>query len=41
MLLTRKIITEINMLKAQMARTFDMKDLGATRQIFGHGDIQR
>ena len=33
MFLARKIITEINRLKAQMARTFDMKDLGATRQI--------
>jgi hypothetical protein len=41
MLLARKIITEINRLKAQMVRTFDMKDLGATRQILGHGDIQR
>ena len=31
----RKIITEINRLKAQMARTFDMKDLGAAKQILG------
>ena len=30
-LLARKIITEINRLKAQMDRTFDMKDLGAVR----------
>ena len=35
MLLARKSITEINRLKAQMARTFDMKDLGAARQILG------
>jgi hypothetical protein len=28
-------ITEINKLKAQMARTFDMKNLGAARQILG------
>jgi hypothetical protein len=31
MLLARKSITEINKLKAQMARMFDMKDLGAAR----------
>ena len=30
-----KSITEINRLKAQMARMFNMKDLGATRQILG------
>eukprot|EP00253_Pinus_taeda_P032276 PITA_32276 len=35
MLLASKSIVEINKLKAQMARTFDMKDLGAARQIFG------
>eukprot|EP00253_Pinus_taeda_P013675 PITA_13675 len=35
MLLASKIIEEINRLKAQMARTFDMKDLGAARQILG------
>jgi hypothetical protein len=35
MLLASKIIIEINRLKAQMARTLDMKDLGATRQILG------
>eukprot|EP00253_Pinus_taeda_P023901 PITA_23901 len=35
MLLASKSIIEINRLKAQMARTFDMKDLGATRQILG------
>eukprot|EP00253_Pinus_taeda_P008669 PITA_08669 len=37
MLLARKSIEEINRLKAQMARTFDMKDkdLGAARQILG------
>eukprot|EP00253_Pinus_taeda_P027022 PITA_27022 len=33
MLLARKSIIEINRLKAQMERTFDMKDLGAVRQI--------
>ena len=31
MLLGSKIIEEINRLKAQMARTFNMKDLGAAR----------
>jgi hypothetical protein len=31
MLLARKLITEINRLKAQMARTFHMQDLGATK----------
>jgi hypothetical protein len=30
-ILERKSITEINRLKAQMSRTFDMKDLGATK----------
>jgi hypothetical protein len=35
MLVTRKNMVEINMLKAQLARTFDMKDLGATKQILG------
>eukprot|EP00253_Pinus_taeda_P003588 PITA_03588 len=35
MLLESKSIEEINKLKAQMARTFDMKDLGAARQILG------
>jgi hypothetical protein len=35
MILASKSITEINRLKAQMARTFDMKDLGAARQILG------
>eukprot|EP00253_Pinus_taeda_P013667 PITA_13667 len=35
MLLASKSIIEINKLKAQMARTFDMKDLGAARQILG------
>jgi hypothetical protein len=34
-LLARKNITEINTLKAQMARMFDMKDLGVARQILG------
>jgi len=35
MLLASKSIDEINRLKTQMARTFDMKDLGAVRQILG------
>eukprot|EP00253_Pinus_taeda_P034543 PITA_34543 len=35
MLLASKSIEEIKRLKTQMARTFDMKDLGATRQILG------
>eukprot|EP00253_Pinus_taeda_P027761 PITA_27761 len=35
MLLASKSIEEINRLKAQMARTFDMKDVGAARQILG------
>eukprot|EP00253_Pinus_taeda_P022280 PITA_22280 len=35
MLLASKSIEEINRLKAHMARTFDMKDLGAVRQILG------
>ena len=35
MLLASKSIDEINRLKTQMARTFDMKDLGAARQILG------
>jgi hypothetical protein len=34
-LLSRKIITNINRLKTQMSRMFDMKDLGATRLILG------
>jgi hypothetical protein len=34
-LLARKSIIEINGLKAQMARMFDMKDLGASKQILG------
>jgi hypothetical protein len=35
MLLASKIVTNINRLKAQMARTFDMKDLGAAKNILG------
>eukprot|EP00253_Pinus_taeda_P018477 PITA_18477 len=34
-LLASKSIEEINRLKAQIARTFDMKDLGGARQILG------
>ena len=35
MLIVSKSMREINKLKAQMARAFDMKDLGATKQILG------
>jgi hypothetical protein len=35
MIVASKIMVEINRLKAQLARTFDMKDLGATKQILG------
>ena len=35
MLIVRKSMAEINMLKDQMARNFDMKDLGAAKQILG------
>eukprot|EP00253_Pinus_taeda_P028064 PITA_28064 len=35
MLVASKSIKEINRLKTQMARTFDMKDLGAARQFLG------
>ena len=35
MLIVSKSMGEINMLKAQMARNFDMKDLGAAKQILG------
>ena len=35
MLVTSKSMFEIGRLKAQLARTFDMKDLGATNQILG------
>ena len=41
MLLASKIITKINRLNAQMVRTFDMKDLGAARQILGMEIFQR
>ena len=34
-LIVSKIMDEINRLKAQMARTFDMKDLGVAKQILG------
>jgi hypothetical protein len=34
-LVARKIMVEINRLKAHLAREFDMKDLGATKQILG------
>ena len=35
MLIVRKNMDDINMLKVQMARTFDMKDCGAAKQILG------
>ena len=35
MLVASKNMVKINRLKAQMARMFDMKDLGAARQILG------
>ena len=35
MLIVSKSMDEINRLKAQMASNFDMKDLGAAKQILG------
>ena len=35
MLIVSKSMGEISKLKAQMARAFDMKDLGAAKQILG------
>jgi hypothetical protein len=35
MLVARKSMVEINRLKAQLAKAFDMKDLGAIKQILG------
>jgi hypothetical protein len=35
MLVARKSTVDINRLKAQLARAFDMKDLGAVKQIVG------
>ena len=35
MLVASKNMVEINRLKAQLARAFDMKDLGAAKQILG------
>ena len=35
MIIVRKNMEEINRLKAQMARIFDMKDLGDSKQILG------
>jgi hypothetical protein len=40
MLVERKIMVEINRLKDQLARAFDMKDIGETKQILGM-DIHR
>eukprot|EP00253_Pinus_taeda_P034842 PITA_34842 len=43
MLIARKSMEEINRLKAQLSRTFDMKDLGATKHILGreiHRDMK-
>lgn len=34
-LVARKIMAEINRLKAQVVRIFEIKDLGATKQILG------
>ena len=34
-LIVRKIMEEINMLKAQLSRTFNMKDLGVEKNILG------
>ena len=35
MLIASKSMEEINRLKAQLSRTFDMKDLGAAKHILG------
>lgn len=35
MLVERKIMVEINRLRAHMARTFNIKDLGAMKQTLG------
>ena len=35
MLITTKIISEVNKLKALLSRAFDMKDLGAIKNILG------
>ena len=35
MLIARKSMEEINRLKAQLSRTFEMKDLGAAKHILG------
>jgi hypothetical protein len=35
MFVASKIMDDINRLKAHMARTFDMNDIGATKQILG------
>ena len=43
MLVERKSMVEINRLKVDLSRKFDMKDLGATKQILGmeiHRDIK-
>eukprot|EP00253_Pinus_taeda_P007736 PITA_07736 len=43
MLIARKIMEEINRLKAQLSRTFDMKDLGVEKYILGmeiHRDMK-
>ena len=40
MLIASKSMEEINRLKAQLSRTFDMKDLGAAKHILGI-DIHR
>jgi len=40
MLVVRKNMVDINRF-SQMARTFDMKDLAATKTIHGHGNKKR
>jgi len=40
MLITSKIMEEINRLKVQLSKTFYMKDLSAEKTYLGHGDTQ-
>ena len=41
MIIVSKTMDKINRLKAQLARTFDMKDLGSAKQILGSEITQR
>eukprot|EP00253_Pinus_taeda_P022622 PITA_22622 len=41
MLIVRKSMEDINRLKVELYRTFDMKDLGAKKTYLGHGDTHR